>query len=110
MPMIVLYFLSFFSTKARLALGEIVWDELDAKLPEAVGVIEDDMPRMEQFSKLLDKLSQHKKKALKAWIEERIYDFKYRGADLYTSSEEEFERKWMQIFNENLRVLKSKTP
>ncbi len=110
MPMIVLYFLSFFSKKAKIALGEIIWDELDVQLPEAVGVIEDDKPRMEQFANLLKKINRHKKKALQEWIEERIYDFQYHGPDLCTGSEEEFERKWLQIFNEHLRVLKSKTP
>ena len=106
----ITYFLSFFSQDARIKFGERVWDELDAKLPEAVGVIEDDKTRMKQFSELLDNLSQHKKKALKAWIEKRIYDLKYHSPDLTGWQEEEFERKWMQIFNEHLRVLKSKTP
>lgn len=110
MLMITLYFLSFFSQKAKIKFGEQVWDKLDAQLPEAIGVIEDDKPRMEQFSKLLDNLSQHKKKALIAWIEDRIYDLKYHSPDLTGWQEEEFERKWMQIFNEHLRILQSKTP
>lgn len=108
--MITLYFLSFFSQKARLKLGEQIWNELDSKLPEAVGVIEDDKPRMEQFSKLLDNLSRHRKKALKSRLEQQIHDFEYCFPDLLTGSEEEYQRKWLQIFNEHLRVLKSKTP
>lgn len=108
MPMIVLYFLSIFSKRAKLALGGIVWDELDAQLPEAVGVIEDDEPRMEKFSKLLDNLSRHKKRALREYLEEQIYNLKYSAPDLITWQEEEFERKWLQIFNEHLRVLKLK--
>lgn len=108
--MIVLYFLSLFSQKARLKLGEQIWDELDSKLPEAVGVIEDDKPRMEQFSKLLNQIGKLKKRALREWLEEKIYNLKYSAPDLITWQEEEFERKWLQIFNEHLRVLKSKTP
>lgn len=106
----ITYFLSFFSQKARLKLGEQVWNELDSQLPEAVGVIEDDKPRMEQFSKLLDNLSRHKKRALRECLEEQIHYLKYSAPDLITWQEEEFERKWLQIFNEHLRILKSKTP
>ena len=106
----ITYFLSFFSKKSRLKLGERVWNELDSKLPEAVGVIEDDKPRMEQFSKLLDNLSRQKRKALKAWLEDRIYDLTHNFSEFSSSTVEEFERKWLQIFNEHLRVLKSKTP
>lgn len=110
MPMIVLYFLSFISQKARLKLGEKVWNDLDTKLPKAVGVIEDDEPRMEQFSKLLNNLSRQKKKSLRAWIEKQIFNLRYSAPDFLTWREEEIERKWLQIYNEHLRVLKSKTP
>lgn len=110
MPMIVLYFLSIFSKRAKLALGGIVWDELDAKLPEAVGVIEDDKPRMEKFSKISESLGCIKKQALRTWLEDQVYDLTHNFSEFATSREEEFERKWLQIFNEHLRVLKLKIP
>lgn len=110
MHMIILYFLSFFSPKARLKLGKKIWDKLDAQLPEAHGVIEDDKPRMEQFSKLLNQIGKLKKKALQEWIEEQIYNLKYLAPDLTTWQEEEFERKWLQIYSEHLRILTKKTP
>ena len=108
--MIKPYFLSLFSHEASVDLGKQVWDELDSQLPEAVGIIEDDKPRMEQFTKLLKNLSYQKKKALQTWLEAEIHDLRYNFSELSTASEEEFERKWLQIYNEHLRVLTQKTP
>lgn len=108
--MIKLYLLSFFSKNAKVKLGENVWAKLDAQLPKAHGVIEDDKPRMKQFSKLLKDLSRHRKKALKSWLEKQIHDLEYCFPDLCTGSEEEYRRKWLQIYDEHLRILKSKTP
>ncbi len=110
MPMIKLYFLSFFSPKARLKLGEQVWNKLDAQLPKAYGIIEDDRPRMQAFFKALKSLGSLKKLALQEWLKDQIYDLTHNFSELSSSSEEEFERKWLQIYNEHLRVLNLKTP
>lgn len=108
--MIKLYFLSFFSQKAKLTLGEKIWNKLDTQLPKAYGIIEDDKPRMQEFAKALKSLGPLKKKALRAWLEEQIYDLTHNFSELSSSTEEEIERKWLQIYNEHLRVLNSKTP
>ena len=108
--MIILYFLSIFSKQNKIALGAKVWNELDAQLPKAYGVIEDDKPRMQEFAKALKSLNPLKKRALRAWLEEEIYDLTHNFDEFASLREEEIERKWWQIYSEHLRVLKSKTP
>lgn len=110
MPMIKHYFLPFFSQKEKIKFGQQVWDELDTQLPKAYGVIEDDKPRMQEFAKALKSLGPLKKKALRAWLKEQIYDLTHNFSELSSSKEEEIERKWWQIYSEHLRVLNSKTP
>ena len=108
--MIKHYFLPFFSQKEKIKLGQQVWNELDAKLPKAYGIIKDDRPRMQEFAKALKSLGPLKKMALQAWLEKQIYELKYNFCELSSSAIEEIERTWLQIYSEHLRVLKSKTP
>lgn len=110
MLMIKHYFLPFFSKQEKINLGQEVWNELDAKLPKAYGIIKDDRPRMQEFAKALKSLGPLKKMALQAWLEKQIYELKHNFCELSSSAIEEIERTWLQIYSEHLRVLKSKTP
>lgn len=96
--------------KTKQKSGKKVWEKLNTKLPKADGITKKDNSRKKQFSKQLDKLCLKDIKALKSWLEQQIYDLKYCFPDLCTGSEEEYQRKWLQIYDEHLRILKSKTP
>lgn len=91
-------------------LGKKVWKKLNTKLPQASKITKKDNLRKKQFSKQLDKLCMKEVKALKLWLEQQIHDLKYCFPDLCTSSEEKYQRKWLQIYSEHLQILNSKTP
>lgn len=85
--------------------GERIWNELDALLPPAVGIIEDDLPRIEAFKRQVQKLGRRDKNDLKSWLVLQIYDLEHNFCELSTSSEEELERQWKQIYNQHLKAI-----
>ncbi len=88
-----------------LLLGEKVWNELTKSLPEAVGVIEDDTPRVKKFAKRAEKLNKKSRKAVKKWLEHKLYELDYYRPDLMTGREEEALLKLTQIYNHHLEAI-----
>lgn len=93
------------SLSSEIEEGGNIWNELDAVLPQAVGVLEDDEPRLEAFAQKVKKLSRKKKKLLKNWLKAQIYDLETNFSELSTATEEELERKWIQIYRTHLEVI-----
>lgn len=88
-----------------LLLGEKVWNELTKSLPEAVGVIEDDTPRVEKFAKGVEKLNKKSRKAVKKWLERQLYELDHYAPDLMTGREEETLMKLTQIYRHHLEAI-----
>lgn len=93
------------SLSSEIEEGGNIWNELDTVLPQAVGVLEDDEPRLEAFAQKVKKLSRKKKKLLKNWLKAQIYDLETNFSELSTATEEELERKWIQIYRTHLEVI-----
>lgn len=85
--------------------GKQVWKELDARLPEAVGVVEDDRQREAEFALLVKGLSARETYCLRKWLEHQVYDLQYNFDEHTCSSAEAYERKWLQIYNRHLALL-----
>lgn len=93
------------SSKAKLRKGLQVWCDLNKLLPEASGATENDKVRLSLFSKKVAILSKREKECLKFWLEGQVHDYKYNFCEFCTSSQEEFERRQLQIFESHLEVL-----
>lgn len=93
------------SSKAKLRKGLQVWCDLNKLLPEASGATENDKVRLSSFSKKVGRLSKCEKECLKFWLEGQVHDYKYNFCEFCTSSQEEFERRQLQIFESHLEVL-----
>lgn len=89
----------------RLAKGAALWNALEEKLPVAYGVLEDDIPRMAAFKALLPSFSAKKKRCLKDWLEDRLYDLNHNFCEHFTMSDEVREQKYRQIYSQHLEAL-----
>ncbi len=92
-------------SRRRLAKGAALWKTLEEKLPEARGVLEDDEPRMAAFKAMLPSLSAKKKRCLREWLEDRLYDLNHNFCEHFTMSDEVREQKYRQIYGEHLKAL-----
>lgn len=71
--------------KASKEKGEALWKQINEELPAAVGVIDDDVPRMSAFSKLVQNMSKTDKASLRLYLEDRL-DFYDDTGDLVCGS------------------------
>jgi len=85
--------------------GKKVWFELDAKLPQAVGAIVNDEPRVTQFKQMVQQLSFTDKYALCAYLKQKIHEFTYERDDFLTGREEQYISKWTQIYQQHLDAI-----
>ena len=53
------------SERTRLKAGRIIWDEIEAGLPQAVGEAEQDVNRLDAFKKIVEARPSYEKRALK---------------------------------------------
>lgn len=90
---------------AMLLKGKHLWEEINQKLPKAHGVLEDDVPRMEAFEKLKQTLSSEEKSALRIWLKFEIDDLENNFCELTSGLQEEYERRYLQIYNQHLAAL-----
>lgn len=88
-----------------LLLGKKVWDDVTKSLPKAIGVIEDDTPRVKKFAKAIKKLNKKSQKAVKKWLEQQIHDLNYYAPDLMTGREEEALMRQSQIYRHHLEAI-----
>lgn len=88
-----------------LLLGKKVWDDVTKSLPKAIGVIEDDTPRVKKFAKAIKKLNKKSQKAVKKWLEQQIHDLNYYAPDLMTGREEVELMRQLQIYNHHLEAI-----
>ena len=88
-----------------LLLGTKVWDDVTKSLPKAIGVIEDDTPRVKKFAKAIKKLNKKSQKAVKKWLEQQIHDLNYYAPDLMTGREEVELMRQLQIYNHHLEAI-----
>lgn len=89
----------------KLLLGKRVWEDVTKTLPQAVGVIEDDTPRVNRFATAVKKLNKKSQKAVKKWLEQEIYDLNYYAPDLMTGREEEALTRQLQIYRHHLEAI-----
>ncbi len=94
-----------FDKETRLRKGLDVWHRLDADLPEAKGVAEDDQERLDKFAAAAAKLSYQECYWLKEWLQDEVYMLKQNFCEHSTASGEAFERKWLQIYESHLSLL-----
>lgn len=90
---------------SRLKYGEKLWDEVNKKLPPAVGVILDDELRMKMFGELTLKMSNTEIKGLKIYLKHQLEQIEIWRDEFATAREEAEEVRQKQIFREHLRVL-----
>lgn len=88
-----------------LLLGKKVWDDVTKSLPKAIGVIEEDTPRVKKFAKAIKKLNKKSQKAVKKWLEQQIHDLNYYAPDLMTGREEVELMRQLQIYNHHLEAI-----
>lgn len=100
-------FMNVFSRFYLLFVGARVWRDLDNQLPEPYGVMEDDTPRLNKFKSLVAKLSKRERSGLLKWLELQLWYVNNATPDLQTAREEELERKWRQIYDTHLEIVKS---
>ena len=100
-------FMNVFSRFYLLFVGARVWRDLDNQLPEPHGVMEYDAPRLEKFKSLVAKLSKRERRGLLKWLELQLWYVNNATPDLQTAREEELERKWRQIYDTHLEIVKS---
>lgn len=60
------------SESTRLKAGRIIWDEIDAGLPQAIGEAERDVDRLDAFKKMVEARPYYEKRALKEWLAAQI--------------------------------------
>ena len=91
--------------KNACTVGEKVWLELDAKLPQAVGAIVNDEPRVSQFKQMVQQLSFTDKYALCSYLKQKVYELEYERDDFLTGREEQYISKWTQIYQQHLEAI-----
>ncbi len=89
----------------RLKYGEKLWDEVNQKLPPAVGVIYDDEPRMKLFEELKLKMSKTEIEGLTLYLSFVLKELRTKFDEFATAREEAEEDRQKQIIREHLRVL-----
>ena len=89
----------------RLKYGEKLWDEVNQKLPPAVGVIYDDEPRMKMFEELKLKMSKTEIEGLTLYLSFVLKELRTKFDEFATALEEAEEVRQKQIIREHLRVL-----
>lgn len=94
-----------FDKETRLRKGLDVWRRLDADLPEAKGVAEDDQERLDKFAAAAAKLSYLECSWLKEWLQDEVYMLKHNFCEHFITSGEKFECKWLQIYESHLSLL-----
>lgn len=88
-----------------LLLGEKLWKEITHPLPEAIGVIENDTPRVNRFAAEVKKLDKKSQKAIKKWLERQLYELDYFAPDCMTGREEEALMRQSQIYRHHLEAI-----
>lgn len=86
-------------------LGGQVWSRLDAELPEAIGAIINDRPRVCLFAEKVRKLSWMKQYALRRWLKREIYELEHNFAEFTDYQLEEYERRTKQIYRQHLQAM-----
>lgn len=86
-----------------LQKGEKLWRRFCQTAPVAVGVFEDDEPRLILFKEYLNEISSYHRACLKKWLESQLHFF--RNGDFEGSScatEVLHYLKWSQIYRTHL--------
>lgn len=82
--------------------GEELWNIIDAELPEAVGAIANDVPRVQQFQTMFRKLPKSDQRCIKLWLAEEV-DFRENvWYSSFSGKGELLNRKWLQICQQHL--------
>ena len=89
----------------RVLYGMKLWEELNKKLPPAVGTISEDELRMEMFGELTLNMSNIDKVGLITYLEHSLEQIEIWRDEFQTSSEEQEEMRQKHIINEHLKVL-----
>jgi hypothetical protein len=89
----------------RVLYGMKLWEELNKKLPPAVGIIAEDELRMEMFGELTLNMSNIDKVGLITYLEHSLEQIEIWRDEFQTSSEEAEENRQKHIINEHLRIL-----
>ena len=84
--------------------GKVLWGQLNAKLPPAVGVICDDEPRMVAFVREVKTMSKTEKASLKLYLEDYL-DFYDDTGDLVSGYTEMYCARQRQICRTHLQYL-----
>ena len=86
-------------------LGKRVWDDVTKSLPQAIGAIEDNTPRVNKFATAVKKLNKKSQKAVKKWVERQLYELDYYAPDCMTGREEEALTRQLQIYRHHLESI-----
>lgn len=86
-------------------VGRKVWTRLDHQLPNVVGAIINDEPRVEQFSQMVKSLSFMDKYALCVYLERKIHKLNNEHGELLSGFEEEYICKWTQVYSQHLEAI-----
>lgn len=86
-----------------LKKGEKLWRRFCDTAPAAVGVFEDDEPRLILFKDYLNKISSRQRVWLKKFLESQLHFFRYGGLEGPSCATEELhDLKWSQIYRTHL--------
>lgn len=86
-------------------LGQQVWSELNAELPEAVGASINDEPRVRIFAQKVRKLSRVKQYALRKWLKLELHELEHNFSEFTSMQLEEYERRTKQIYRQHLEAM-----
>lgn len=86
-------------------LGLQVWMQLDSELPQAIGALLNDRPRVNLFAQRVRKLSWVKQYALRKWLRRELYELEHNFAEFTSMQLEEYEQRTKQIYRQHLEVL-----
>ncbi len=96
--------------QAELKYGEILWDELNDELPEATGVTENDIPRLQKFYHIVSAYPPEKWLSLRKWLLQKYDDMEQLRSELMTGMEVEVLSRHLQILSEHLDAMVNGAP
>lgn len=91
------------SDEARFDKGRELWRKFNALLPQAVAVIKDDEPRVQEFAKIVKKLRPAYQRCLREYLQYEV-DHAF-DAEMVTALVEKAERQHWQIMSHHLEAI-----
>ena len=96
--------------REELKRGESIWNELNGILPAAVGATENDIPRLQEFCRIISSYPPEKWLLLRKWLLQEYDDTERLCPEMLSGREEEYFARRRQILGEHLEAMVNGAP